>query len=198
MVELAARRAGAHGVDNAPFRQADAQVEDFRPGTFDVAISRFGTMFFADSVTAFRNIASALRPGGRMHVVTWRPLVENEWLLVPGAALLAYGSLPDTAGPTGMFAQSDPDVIQSVLSIAGFGRCDIRPEDVRVCLGPTPREAADYLSSSGVGRAVLETVPDDRREEVLAAVEAALAERSGPDGVVLGAALWVTSATVPG
>lgn len=97
-----------------------------------------------------------------------------------------------------MFAQSDPDAIQSVLSIAGFGRCDTRPEDVRLCPGPTPREVADYVSSSGVGRAVLETVPDHRREEARAAVEAALAERSGPDGVVLGAALWVTSTTVPG
>lgn len=97
-----------------------------------------------------------------------------------------------------MFAQSDPDVIQSVLLIDCFGRCCIGPQDVRVCLGPTPREAAEYMSSSGIGRAVLETVPGHRRHGARGAVEAALAERSGPDGVVLGAALWVTSTTVPG
>lgn len=51
-VELAARRAGVGGVDNAQFRQAAAQVEDFRLGRSNVVISRFGTMFFADAVAA--------------------------------------------------------------------------------------------------------------------------------------------------
>jgi hypothetical protein len=33
----------------------------FPPERFDLAISRFGTMFFADPVTAFTNISGALR-----------------------------------------------------------------------------------------------------------------------------------------
>ncbi|WP_406708103.1 class I SAM-dependent methyltransferase [Streptomyces halobius] len=46
--------------------QGDAQVYACEPDAFDVAISRFGVMFFADPVTAFANIGRTLRPGGRM------------------------------------------------------------------------------------------------------------------------------------
>ena len=42
--ELAERE----GPPNARFEAGDAQVHAFQPGAFDVAISRFGTMFFAD------------------------------------------------------------------------------------------------------------------------------------------------------
>ena len=74
---------------------------------FDAAISRFGTMFFADPTAAFVNIARGLRPSGRLCVATWQPLIANEWLTIPGAALSRYGTIPETeaSGP-GMFAQS--------------------------------------------------------------------------------------------
>ena len=66
-------------------------------------------MFFDDPVAAFANIATATRPTGRLCLATWQPLAANDWLLIPGAALLRYGSLPDTSGTApGMFAQSDP------------------------------------------------------------------------------------------
>jgi hypothetical protein len=38
----------------------------FSAGRFDLAISRFGTMFFADPVAAFTNIGRALRPSRRL------------------------------------------------------------------------------------------------------------------------------------
>src|SRR5688500_3515646 len=40
--------AAAEGVRNARFEQGDAQVQDFPAEHFDAAISRYGTMFFAD------------------------------------------------------------------------------------------------------------------------------------------------------
>ena len=56
------RRAGrTEGLTNVEFLKADAQVHRFGPGTFDVAISRFGVMFFADPVAAFSNIAHGAR-----------------------------------------------------------------------------------------------------------------------------------------
>ena len=56
---------------NVSFVQADAQAHRFRPGCFDLAISRFGTMFFADPVAASTNIGRALRPGGRLVQLVW-------------------------------------------------------------------------------------------------------------------------------
>src|SRR5262249_2855138 len=81
MLAVARRRATAEGVQNVEFRRADAQVYAFDPGSFDIAISRFGVMFFDDRTAAFTNIASALRSGGRLKVLAWQDIRKNEWLM---------------------------------------------------------------------------------------------------------------------
>jgi len=60
----AVRRIEARGLQNVELAQVDAERHVFVSGAFDLAISRFGTMFFADPVLTFANIASALLPGG--------------------------------------------------------------------------------------------------------------------------------------
>lgn len=76
------------------FEEGDAQVHALAPGAFDVAISRFGVMFFADPVAAFANIGRALRPGGRLAFVCATAADGNEWLQAIAALrdLLPVGS----------------------------------------------------------------------------------------------------------
>jgi len=80
MIALAGRLAAGHGIANARFEQADAQIHPFPAASFDVAISRTGTMFFADPAAAFANIARALRPGGRLALLAWQGPERNEWI----------------------------------------------------------------------------------------------------------------------
>ena len=56
--------------------------------------------------------------------------------------------------------------------------------------------ATDYLAGSGVGRAVLDTVPAADVPAALAAVADALAPHTTDDGVHLDAAIWISSATI--
>ena len=56
MLERARRLSRDQGLSNVTYEQADAQVHRFPPARFDVCISRFGTMFFADPVAAFDNV----------------------------------------------------------------------------------------------------------------------------------------------
>src|SRR3954468_8478780 len=72
MLAEARRRASSEGLPKREFLRADAQVHAFDPATFDLAVSRFGSMFFGDRPAAFANIASALRPGGRMALLVWQ------------------------------------------------------------------------------------------------------------------------------
>ena len=74
MLAVAHRRARQASV---VFRQLDAQTDDLGEGIFDAAFSRFGVMFFSDSVSAFANIRGSLKPGGRLAFVCWRALAEN-------------------------------------------------------------------------------------------------------------------------
>lgn len=64
MIDRAHERAMRDGVPNVRFEVGDAQTHPFRSGAFDLAISRFGTMFFSDPDMAFRNIARAVRWAG--------------------------------------------------------------------------------------------------------------------------------------
>lgn len=194
MLAVARRRAAALTLDNIAFVQADAQTHSFDE-RFDIAVSRFGTMFFTDPAAAFANIAGSLRPDGRLCLATWQPLAANDWLTFPGAALLQFGSLPDAGeGGPGMFAQSEPAVITATLVDAGFDDIDVAPVQLRLTLGADPDAAADYLADSGPGRAVLETVAEADRPAALDAVRTVLADHVTPAGVELGAAIWLTTA----
>lgn len=198
MLEVARARAAAAAAPHVTLELADAQTHALPAQRFDAAISRFGTMFFDDPVAAFTNVARALRPGGRLCIATWQPLHANPWLMLPGAALLRFGSLPDTGGTgPGMFAQSDPSVVEQTLAAAGF--CDIepRPIEVPLRLGGDVDEAIAHLIDTGVGRAVLDTIPEAAQPEALAAAAEALADVVGADGVILGGGILVTTARAP-
>jgi ubiquinone/menaquinone biosynthesis C-methylase UbiE len=73
MIEVAQKLAAAEGLLNARFEQADAQVHPFPEAGFDAVVSRTGAMFFGDPQLAFANLRRALRPGGRLTLITWQP-----------------------------------------------------------------------------------------------------------------------------
>src|SRR6478672_1267943 len=58
--------AWAQKLANAAFEVGDAATYPFAPGAFDLVFSRFGVMFFADPVAAFKNIRRAMKPSGRL------------------------------------------------------------------------------------------------------------------------------------
>ena len=83
MVQAARRRAAEERLANVSFVAGDGQTYPFPGGGFDMAISRFGVMFFDDPVAAFANLAGGLVPGGRLVFVCWQELARNPHILVP-------------------------------------------------------------------------------------------------------------------
>ncbi len=139
MLAIAQRRLDSSGLTNVTLVQGDAQAHAF-PSPFDVAISRFGTMFFYNPVAAFANIGRGLRPGGRVCFATWQPLEANDWLAVPGAALLRWITIPDVSeGVPGMFAQSDARHDHRGVARSGVQGYRGQPDSGHVAAGPQPR-----------------------------------------------------------
>jgi SAM-dependent methyltransferase len=126
MLERARQVAAAEGLDNIRFELGDAQVHRFDPVGFDVAISRFGTMFFSDPAAAFANIAAALRPEARLVLLVWQRREHNEWARAIDAALGDAAQPPQpNADP---FSLGDADATARILEGAGFD--GVRFEDV--------------------------------------------------------------------
>ena len=86
-IKRARELANAEGLRNVTFEQADAEFHSFPQDRFDLAISRFGTMFFDDPVDAFANIRRALRPAGRLTMMVWQARELNEWAVAIDQAL---------------------------------------------------------------------------------------------------------------
>jgi SAM-dependent methyltransferase len=199
MLARARADADAAGLGNVLFLQGDAQVHQLEPARFDVVLSRFGVMFFADPVAAFANIRSATRPGGRLVFACWQPLAANQWLLVPGAALAEHVPPPAGFGSSdgpGMFAFADPDRFRPILAAAGWRDVEITPEHASILVGGggSVDDAVDFLRTATIGRTMLAGADAATADRALASVRAALTPYADDDGVHLGAAVWLVQA----
>ena len=202
MLARAAALARDAGVTNVRFTNADAQTYRFEPGTADVLFSRFGVMFFVDPPAAFRNLRSALRPGGRVAFVCWQPLAENPWLLVPLGAAAQHIQLPPPPAPgaPGPFAFADPDRVRRILDEAGFDGIHLEAVRHTLTVGGGGLEEAVHLLLEGVGptsQAMRDADPA-LRPRVYAAVREALTPFVTPAGLRLPAAAWIVTARAPG
>jgi SAM-dependent methyltransferase len=187
MLARARDRAARQHVGNVEFVHADVQVQDLGEARFDGAYSRFGVMFFADPVAAFANIRRALRPGGVLSFVCWQSAFDNEWMLVPVAAVAEVtGSLPPMPGPgePGPFSLADPGRAAAVLDAAGFGSVDVTPHADHVVASENRiPEIAQASARVGGVREALRDADDGTRRQALAAIEGALRARA-QDGEV--------------
>jgi ubiquinone/menaquinone biosynthesis C-methylase UbiE len=119
MIARARELTDREGVPNVRFEVGDAQAHPFLSGAFDIAISRFGTMFFSDPETAFRNSARAVRVGGRLVMMVWQAHDRNEWAVAIDQAL-------------GVGEVADPDTVPaSATSISCMTRHAPRARDAR-------------------------------------------------------------------
>ncbi len=199
MLRQAARRAQEEGLTNVRFEHGDAQVHRLTPGAGDVALSRFGVMFFADPAAAFANIARGLRPGGRLVFVCWQNLADNEWIVVPGAAAARHVALPPLDDPTasGPFSLSERDRIAAVLRAAALSDVAIEPIAEPLWMGPDVVGTVAFLKSTGIWNSLLRDADPPTVARVSEAVQAALEPYVTPDGLLLGSRAWLVTASRP-
>jgi SAM-dependent methyltransferase len=178
------------------FEQGDVQVHTFPPAEFDLAISRFGVMFFEDPVAAFANIASATRPGGRFVFLCWQDLARNDWIMVPAGAALSYVPFPDFGpeGGPGPFSLADPDHTRRILTDAGFEGIEIDEITEQMFLGENAADATEFLRGTGMARLLFEGVDADTERKAIDAVRDVLEAHEQPEGIWLGSAAWLVAA----
>ncbi|HEX2192532.1 MAG TPA: class I SAM-dependent methyltransferase [Acidimicrobiales bacterium] len=195
MIARARELAAAQGVANASFLQADAQVHPFDAESFDVAISNFGAMFFADPVAAFANVARALRPGGGLGLLTWRDLARNEWVTALRAALARGRQLPEPSpGVPGPFQLVDDDQVRQILTAAGFVAVELQTVDEPVHFGADADDAFAFARTMGIVRGLTQDLDEPERRQALEDLHATLAAHETEEGVLLGSSAWLTTA----
>jgi SAM-dependent methyltransferase len=193
MLRRARRLTRRAGLRSVRYVHADAQRHRFPPGRFDVALSRFGVMFFADPPAAFANVARALRPGARLALMVWQAPEHNAWVAAFRGAL-APGATPSAAG--GAFSLADPAVTRPLLAGAGFS--GITFTDVRepVYYGPDRDAAVGAVLSLREPRDLLAAQDGRAARRAGRRLRDLLAAHETPGGVFLDARSWIVTATL--
>ncbi len=197
MLRRAAERAAQENLDNASFINADASSYLFEKQAADLAYSRFGVMFFRNPVEAFTNIHGALKPGGRLGFVCWKPLAENQWTTLPRDIALRHVAPPEPPHPhdPGPFAFADPDRVRGILGDAGFGSIDLADHRTVMRNSGTVDEVTHFLTYFGPASRLLTDADDATKSAVENDVREEVIARHDGSGVSLDAAMWIVTAT---
>ncbi|WP_405569790.1 class I SAM-dependent methyltransferase [Streptomyces sp. NBC_01167] len=184
MLETARGKAAQEGIDNVSFVRADAQVHPFQNASFDVALSRFGVMFFADPVAAFANVGRALRPGGRLAFVcpqAFRRVGQYKiFTAIATQVTLPDLSHDDRTGPTSF---ADPTRTTGILRDAGYENATATELEVPQLWGKDAEDATGFLFDWGPMRHWLRDAdPDAVTRARAAATEAFRAYENKGDG----------------
>jgi ubiquinone/menaquinone biosynthesis C-methylase UbiE len=193
MIERARQLTKAEGLHNAKYEVADAQSHRFPAECFDVAISRFGTMFFADPVAAFSNIALALRPGGRLVMMVWQNHDRNEWSSAIDRVLFAEGPAPRPGG-LDPFSLGDPATLRSILNASGFVHAKLTEVHEPVYYGQNVAAALCWVRGFSVVTDRLRRLDRRSAECVLERLNDLLAAHAHDDGVWFDSRAWIVTA----
>jgi SAM-dependent methyltransferase len=171
MLDIATRRANAHGITNFETKVCSADDLPFGDATFHSISVRFGYMFFPDVAKATAEFARVLKPGGRLCSSVWVKPEENPWTTIAMQAIATEAELapPDPDGPN-MFRCAAPGYVSALYEAAGLR--DVAEWNVDVEL--VTRSPAQYweMISEHVSLAVaaLQQVDEPARERIAKAV----------------------------
>lgn len=194
-IERARQLARVAKIRNVVFEHADAQTYRFRQDHFDVAISRFGTMFFDDPAAAFVNIRRALRPDGRLVMMVWQAHERNEWIVAIHRALeTAEAPAADASGELNPFSLADPPAVTEILEAAGFA--DITFTDVcePVHYGVDIAAALDWIRGFTCTSQALKRLDPVAAERTVRRLRETLAAHTTDDGVWFNSRAWIVTA----
>jgi SAM-dependent methyltransferase len=190
----AARARAEHERIAATFICANAEDYAFQPAGFDTIVSRFGVMFFADSVRAFTNLRRAAVASAELRFIAWRSAAENPFMTAAerAAAPLLPDLPPRRPDAPGQFAFANGQRVRTILEDSGWADIDIRPIDVRCTFGE--KDLLLYLTRIGPVSRVLQEVDGRTRARVIETVRGALDPYVQGTEVRFTAACWMVGA----
>jgi len=196
MLERARRLTQEAGLHNVSYELGDAQAHRFQPASFDVLISRFGTMFFADHVAAFANLASASKRGARLVMMVWQSCERNEWATAIPGALAVHDHEGRLTWGAGLFSLAETQVVETILQESGFAEVAFTEVHEPVYYGPDVDTAYHIICSFKNTKDFLAALDAGAKERALDQLRRMLAEHLTGSGVLFDSHAWIVTARV--
>jgi SAM-dependent methyltransferase len=180
------------------FVQADATVYPFVPSSFDLLVSRFGVMFFADPALSFTNLRKGMRPSGRLAFACWRDPRDNPFFMAPLQAVYKHVPKLPQQGPEdpGPFSFASEARVHRILGLAGFSGIAMEPCDLSldIAIGRGLDAAVQGALEIGPAARALAEQPPDVVAAATNSIREALMPFASGQSVPLRASIWIVTA----
>ncbi|HWX41659.1 MAG TPA: class I SAM-dependent methyltransferase [Blastocatellia bacterium] len=120
MVSAARQEAVRLSLTDIEFCACLGDALPFPANSFDVVLSRLGTMFFPDTLAALTELLRATKPGGRLALAVWRSSEVNPFFRIVTDVMSHYvESPPEDPQAPGAFRFAEAGVLAGLLRRAG-------------------------------------------------------------------------------
>lgn len=180
MVRHVYERSAGFALRNIQTGVMDGQSLDLADGTFDVAASLFGLMFFPDHKKGLSELHRVVRAGGQGVVATWAPPARVELMRILGeAAMQAEIDPPASEGVPYWVELCDERRLRAHLEAVGFKKVHVVTV-VHVSVFDDAEQIAKLLPTSTPSSAALfASLTEQERKRFLAVLVADFHERQG-------------------
>jgi len=180
------------------FVQADASDYPFDPQSFDLLVSRFGVMFFAEPAASFANLRRALRPSGRLAFACWREPRDNPWMMAPLQAIYQHVPRLPPVGPEdpGPFAFASQERVNRILGEAGYKAVEMEPVGLSldIAIGRGLEAAVKAALQIGPASRALDGHSPETRAAASQSVKETLTPYVRGQSVPLPGSIWIVTA----
>jgi SAM-dependent methyltransferase len=194
LLEIANDRAQQRSLQNFSTQQADAHALPFPDGSFDLATSRFGVMFFRDIGLALRELRRVLQDHARACFLAWGPIEQPYWQTMMGVVHGHVGGPLLQPGGPDPFRFAAPGSLSAELAAAGFRDLHEETKTLPWTWPGTPQEVWEQARAVSVPfRPMLDRVPENLWPRINSEVLAAIGRYVKGENIEFGASVVLTS-----
>ena len=198
MLKKAKESAEEMSLTNAFFNCVDIQTDNLGEEVYTAAYSRFGVMFFEDSVIAFRNINKSLISGASLSFVCWQSPTLNPWQSLFVQEVKKFIDLPSPPPRSpGPFAFKESEYVTSILEESDFQNIKIEGHEAEVNMfsGRSLSDSVkDYISINPVVSEMLKDSPEEQKTEIINSAIDAFSPYYSEKGLMFPSATWLVTA----
>ena len=198
MLKRAKESAVEMSITNTSFKCVDVQTEDLGDQIYSAAFSRFGVMFFEDSIAAFKNINKSLISGGCLSFVCWQSPAVNPWQSLFIQEIKKFLDLPSPPPRSpGPFAFMESEYVSSILEENKFQDITIEGHEAEVNMfsGRSLSDSVkDYISINPVVTQMLKESSENQIAEIVNSGIEAFSPYYSEKGLIFPSATWLVTA----
>ena len=198
MLKRAKESAVEMSITNTSFKCVDVQTVDLGDQIYSAAFSRFGVMFFEDSIAAFKNINKSLISGGYLSFVCWQSPAVNPWQSLFIQEVKKFLDLPSPPPRSpGPFAFMESEYVSSILEESKFQDITIEGHEAEVNMfsGRSLSDSVkDYISINPVVTQMLKESSENQIAEIVNSGIEAFSPYYSEKGLIFPSATWLVTA----